>query len=307
MGQTVLVHIPSDPLDGLQHPGLIRAPPLFAHVERDPVRLLPCPEDVDVVGDQEEACSRGRCTPLWHELGGAEVRCPLRSDDLLRQTFVLPGPDVLERHPILVAGSGLVEIDGDAQLVRGAVPERSGALDALLHCDATHGHERAHVHGPHPRVRAAVPAHVNPPARRVSRAQRSLDDGVGGPDERVHGSVGRLTGIHVEQRATRRLPNRIRDRLNGLPVSSLGKVGDTLYDLAHHAHPTRVHVAHGHITMRSADTQRHSVSSASLLPLRACRSPLPVPFPVPRSPFPFPISRFALTHLKTKASSSGRR
>ena len=233
LGEAVLLDPPPDGANRLQAPRLAGASALLAHVQRDAVGLLLRPEDVHVVGDQEVARARARGSPLRHELGRAVVGRPLRLPDPLRDRLVLPRPDLLERAAVVGPRRVAVEVDGDAQLGGRPPAELVREGHAVVHRHARHRNEGADVHRADPGVLALLRPHVDPEAADARGGERALDHGRGLSDEGVDGAVRGRAGVHVEQGAPGRRPDRVGDRVDHGPVAALREVRHALDELSH--------------------------------------------------------------------------
>ena len=233
LGQVVLVHEPAHALDLPEASGLGFAPAGLPQVEGDAVGLAGRAQDVDVVGDEEHPRARGRGAPFRHELGGAEIRRPPGVLEALGQPLVFSPADVREFAAPVVGGGLLIEKKGDPEFLRGPPGEGPGDIGAVRHGHPPDGDEGADVHGPEAGMLALVPSHVDAHPCHAGGGQCPLHDGLGVSDKGVDGAVRGCAGIHVQEGAARRPPDRFGDGFDGFLVSAFGKIGDAFDDGFH--------------------------------------------------------------------------
>ena len=118
--------------------------------------------------------------------------------DPFPQALELALPNVGQPLSLGARGRPGIEIDGNAELVRGALTQAPRQGHAVLHRHIAHGHERHHVRRTHAGVLAPVLRQIDALCSDAHAAQRGFDRGVGARDQREHRAVVRRIGLHVE-------------------------------------------------------------------------------------------------------------
>ncbi len=216
LGHPVILDVPADGLDLLElardldrvAAGVLDdvavlvalGPAALAQAQGDLVgQLAVAGVEVEVVGDQELAGADDGRPGLGIEDGLAEIRGPARVLELLGKPFVFAGPDRGQVPALGLAGRGLIEVDGNAQLGGDPAPELAGQPDAVLHRHAGDRDEGADVGRADAAVGALVGAHVDDLGGLGDGPERGLPDRLGRADEGHDGPVRRSAGVDVEE------------------------------------------------------------------------------------------------------------
>ena len=211
----------------------------------------------------DDARPRGRMEAAWPEVGRS-IRVRL---DLGLQALVLATPDIREGPAIQAGRGGLVQVDGDLELIRDPLADGTGEGDAVVHRDSRNGDEREDVERSDPGVFPVMHAHVDQFHGFLRTAERRLCDRGTVADERDHGSIVVRVHLPIEDPHTGHRRNCLGDCIDHLLAVALGEIRNALDNLRH-AGPARRRTS-GLIKLflgpSSQDSSAETLSNANLV------------------------------------------
>src|ERR1700722_5596607 len=145
--------------------------------------------EIQVVGDEELACSYGAGSRSGMEFGTTQIRTPgCIPQHLLAEAFKLALANLLQQRPVGPGGGCFVKINGDVGLPPDFEAGLASENGALSKSDAAHGHKGNHIRGADARMNAALGRQINELGCFAGSPHGGLDDSLGWNGTGGHGA-----------------------------------------------------------------------------------------------------------------------
>ena len=188
---------------------------------------------VDIEGNQGHPAAHSHGTGGGMDGTAAEIRLPLRQQDLLGHALELALADGSQVHTV-GSGSGiLVQEHGHACLFPDPLGNLLAQFHALLGGHFLHGNEGAHVHGTHSGMLAHMLGQVDQLHGLLSQLHSGLGNALRAAQEGDDGAVMVGVGAVVQQGDTGGGADLIQDCLHNFHISAFRDIGNTFNNLSH--------------------------------------------------------------------------